>query len=134
MVTLRGGKVAGSWSQVECRGTARMSLKPVARKRLRAVIRKAARLTQVGKAAKIAQVAKKVTVAVPPARKVNKEAVRRNLMNKFHMEQPVVDIIISTILTSLPKVNFEEIIGQDEAVKSLRQQVVYPALNPDVGG
>ncbi|OQV11637.1 Spastin [Hypsibius exemplaris] len=71
-------------------------------------------------------------LAMPPPRRINKAKVREDLMKKFHMEQPVVDMIISTILTEIPKVNFSDIVGQDEAVKSLRERVVYPALNPDL--
>jgi len=43
-----------------------------------------------------------------------------------------VDMILATILSKVPKVTFEDVIGQEEAVKQLRERVVYPALNPEL--
>lgn len=66
------------------------------------------------------------------AARIDINALRRKLTSKLHMDATVIDTILATILVDTPKVSFDEIIGQDEAVKSLRERVVYPALNPEV--
>ncbi|XP_055354969.1 spastin-like isoform X2 [Paramacrobiotus metropolitanus] len=75
--------------------------------------------------------------AVKPARRVpsnyrriNKAALRARLVANFHVEGSIVDLVLSSILDTPPQVTFDDVVGQEQAVKLLRERVVYPALNP----
>lgn len=65
-------------------------------------------------------------------RRINKAAIRARLIANFHVEGSIVDLILSSILDTPPNVTFEDVVGQEQAVKLLRERVVYPALNPSV--
>ena len=100
MAVLRSGKVtsggvsAGSFCRNSVSTPLRRGRDPLTnRLRRRAVIKKPAKKAAKpanGAAGKVASGNKKAAALVmPPARRVNTEAVRTKLMNKFHMEQPV---------------------------------------------
>lgn len=63
-------------------------------------------------------------------RKINKVTLKAKLIKEFHVEPNIVDVILGSILETPPGVKFEDVVGQDPAVKLLRERVVYPALNP----
>ncbi|XP_055340311.1 spastin-like [Paramacrobiotus metropolitanus] len=71
-------------------------------------------------------------VPPPPTPKVDFNVLRRKLATKLHMDAHVIDTILTTIMTTMPRVKFDDIIGQEEAVKAVRERVVYPALNPEL--
>ncbi|OWA51691.1 Spastin [Hypsibius exemplaris] len=65
-------------------------------------------------------------------KKINKGALKTRLIKEFHVEANIVDVILCSILETPPGVKFEDVVGQDPAVKLLRERVVYPALNPNL--
>ena len=81
-----------------------------------------------------------VVLAQPPApaedpsvyRRLNKSTLKAKLIKNYHVEANIVDVILGSILDTPPGVRFEDVVGQDAAVKLLRERVVYPSLNPNV--
>ena len=65
-------------------------------------------------------------------RRINRVQLRGKLIKELHVEPNLVDVILSSILETPPGVGFEDVVGQEQAVRMLRERVVYPALNPTV--
>ncbi|GAV00596.1 hypothetical protein RvY_11422 [Ramazzottius varieornatus] len=66
-------------------------------------------------------------------RRINRIQLKAKLVKELHVEPNLVDVVLSSILDTPPGVSFDDVVGQEQAVRLLRERVVYPALNPNVG-